>query len=293
MGLSGRHYLRDDDREPGAGFMQGMTMGMPRLTPGVKFLLIANAAVFVVQMFLDRPREGGHPMSAALGVTVGGYWQIWRYVTFQFLHADYWHILLNMLGVYMLGVPLEQHFGTRRFMVFYLSCGVVAGIAYVVIGAVFGGIGNTPIIGASGGVYAIVLACAVLFPNFKIIFLFFPVPIRLAAVIIFGGMILLVLQSLAQGQAWNAMSDVAHLGGAAAAAFWIWGLPRVAGTLGTARERAGRGAWQRKENARAALQEQVDAILDKVHRAGIQSLTRKEKNILQEETRRQQRQGRG
>jgi len=156
------------------------------------------------------------------------------------------------------------------------------------MGAAIGMHANVPIIGASGGVYGIVLACAVLFPHFRLIFFLFPVPIRMAALIIFGGMSLLILQSVSRGayggQFW---SDVAHLGGAVAAAVWVWIVPRFRGALGQARARANRGAWQRKMDRRAAEEAEVNRILDKIRDHGINSLTRKEKKTLQDATRRQ------
>lgn len=268
--------------------MRGLTLGMPKPARVVKILLLINILVFVLQMFLDIPSGGrAGPMSRWLGVTVGGFWQVWRYLTFQFLHGGFWHIVLNMLGLYMLGSPLENRLGTRRFLAFYLSCGVVAGIAYVVIGTLGGLDADFPIIGASGGVYGIVLAGAVFFPHFRIIFVFFPVQIRLAALIIFGGMILLVMQAAAAGETLAAMSDVAHLGGAVAAAFWIWVLPRMRGSLRGTRAKLNQGAWERKMGKRRADQGEIDRILDKIQREGLNSLSRKERSRLREATRNQ------
>ena len=82
-------------------------------------------------------------------------------------------------------------------------------------------------------------------------------------------------------------SDVAHLGGAAMAAVWIWVLPRFRGRLARARARADRGAWERKMRRRAAEMEELDRILDKVHREGLASLTAKEKRTLREATEKQ------
>ena len=292
MGWRDRPYAQrdydDGSRGVGAG-LGGMTIGMPKPSPAVKVLLVINIAVFVVQIFLDKSeawRPG--PMSRYLGVTVGGFWQIWRYITFQFLHAGWWHILLNMLGLYILGSPVEGHFGTRKFVWFYLSCGVVGGLAYVVIGALGNLPAEMPIIGASGGVYGIILACAVFFPTFKIIFLFFPVPIRFASLIIFGGMILLVMRKLSEGDTGAAMSAVAHLGGAVAAAVWIWGLPKLKAGRSRGAAGAGQGRWEKKLARQRELQQQVDAILDKIRREGIGSLSRREKRTLKQASEEQQ-----
>jgi len=291
MPLAERDYMRRPP--PGGGGGGGLMVGVPRPARVVKYLLAINAVVFIVQMFLDREAPGRRPgpMSLWLGVTVGGFWQLWRYVTFQFLHAGFWHILLNMLGLWLLGSPLEQRWGPRRFLAFYLSCGVTGGAAYVLIGAAGGLPADMPIIGASGGVYGLVLACAVLFPHFRLIFLFFPVPIRLAALIIFGGMALIVLQAIADGRTTDAMSDVAHLGGAVAAAVWIWVVPRlrIAGKLGP--DGRGRGRWQKKLARRRREQEEIDRILDKIRRDGIDSLGRSDRRKLRQASRRQREEG--
>jgi len=290
MGLNDRPYWREEQPAGPMGGMGRVQVGMPKPGRAVKALLMMNIAVFIIQAFLDQPspRYPAGPLSSQLGVTVGGVWQFWRYITFQFLHASFWHIALNMLGLYMLGTPLEGRWGTRRFVTFYLTCGVVAGVAYVVIGALGGLNPAMPIIGASGGVYAIVLACAVLFPQFRLIFFLFPVPIRLAAVVIFGGMILLVLSALSKGMTDAAMSDVAHLGGAAAAAFYVWVVPALRGTRRRVSGRLNQGAWQRRLQQRSEQQMEIDRILRKIHEKGLTSLTSKERDKLRNATRRQQ-----
>lgn len=269
--------MQQDD----GGVGGGIGFGLPRAARAVKVLLLLNVAVFILQLF-PRPNEF---LVAHFGVTVGAFWQVWRYVTFQFLHGDFWHIVLNMLGLYLLGSPLEDAWGTRRFVYFYLTCGIAAGVTYVLIGAAADLPANWPIIGASGGVVGILLACAVLFPEFKLIFLFFPVPIRLACLIIFGGMVVIVLQSLGRGQTAPAMSDVAHLGGAVMAAAWVWLIPRLATKF---RLRVRRGPWQQKLDAQRRQETQIDAILDKIRQKGLDSLSWREKRALREASRRQQ-----
>jgi membrane associated rhomboid family serine protease len=281
MGLFNRHYWRNGGTARWGGGM------LPRPSSAVKWLLIINLGVFVAQIFADRQNQ----MTSLLGVTVNAWWQIWRYATFQFLHADAWHIALNMLGLYLLGTPLEREWGPRKFLWFYLSCGVFAGVLYAAIGAATSLPGDLPIIGASGGVYGILLAAAVLMPHFRILFLFFPVPIRLAAVIIFGVMILQVLGAVAGGTAYRVMSDVAHLGGAIMAAFWLW-KQSILDRFNIDTTRPSRGRWQRKLRKDQKMQEEVDRILQKVHRDGLASLSSSEKRFLQKATRIQQQQGR-
>ena len=293
MGLHNRTYWRDD--EGGRGYVPGggITFGMPKPGRVVKWLLIINVVVFVAQLLFSR--DGW--MEMWFGARVGGWWQVWRYVTCQFLHnthtiagsLDPWHIGLNMLGLYMLGTPLEQQWGSRRFLRFYLSCGAVAGIAYVVISAlVMHGIDWRPLIGASGGVYAILLAAAVLFPHFKLIFFLFPVPIRFAAVVIFGFMALTVVTGFVEDRfGCDFWSHVAHLGGGLASAVYLWVLPRFRGAVVERQARARSGAWERKMRSERRRQEEIDAILAKIQEHGIGSLSARERRTLQDATQRQ------
>jgi membrane associated rhomboid family serine protease len=288
MGLKDRPYWRDEQPSGGGGggsYGGGMTVGMPRPGKAVKYLLLINIAVFMAQLVF---RAGDMNLSDAFGATVAGWWQVWRYLTFQFLHDPHnlWHLGLNMLALYMLGSPLERHWGFGRFLKFYLSCGAFAGVAYVVMAALLIPVpSRIPLIGASGGVYAILLACAVLFPHFRLIFLFFPVPIRLAAIVIFGGMILFVLSSISAGHASGEFwSQVAHLGGAAAAAASIWVLPKARDELYKHRRKASQGTWQRRMDKSRREQEEIDRILDKIRDRGLDSLSRSERQRLQRAT---------
>jgi membrane associated rhomboid family serine protease len=292
MGFRERTYYKDP-YEDSSGGMGSMRLGLPRPSRAVTWLLVANGVAFVLQAILDRPSDG-FPLSAYGGVTVGDFWQVWRYVTFQFLHASPSHLIFNMMGLYFLGTPVEPIMGTRRFAWFYLACGCFAGLAYVVIGAAGHIPREAPIIGASGGVYAVLLAAAIYLPQIK---LFFFIPMRIAAVGIFGLMILTVSSNWSPNgisMAHNSMGDVAHLGGAVAAAIWIWAGPRFKGFQWrrAPRRRPAPGRWQKKLDDRDRDREEVDRILQKVHDQGIGSLTGKERKKLQDETKKYQKRNR-
>lgn len=276
---------------------QGLRWSFPRPGRVVLALLLANAGVFLLQVFFDqRPAS---TLTSLFAVTGEAFWQVWRYVTFQFLHASPSHLAMNMLGLYMLGTTLERQMGGRKFLVFYLVCGVAAGLAYVVVGSIAGVPAGRPIVGASGGVFGIILGCAILLPEMRVVLFIFPMSMRLLATIVFVVIGLVLLQSFASGQVMQAMSDVAHLGGAAAAGAWLWLGPRLQGRIGRRFTQGGpanpnpnSGAWQRRMKRLAEEQAQVDEILKKIHDKGIASLTAREKKILQDATRRQREQER-
>lgn len=287
MGLDDRPYAREEStfsagygaRGRGGNFLGGM----PRPGQVVKTLLMLNGIMYIAQLF------GSGLVERFLAADSAAWWQVWRYVSFQFLHSTrgFMHLLFNMLLLYFLGTPLEKAWGPKRFLTFYLSSGAVAGVAYVLMARLMGLDGY--LIGASGGVYAILLACAVLFPHIRLIVLFFPVPIRLVVTIYFAIMILTLLRTFGGGGATGDFwSQVAHFGGALGGAFWIWVMPRVETSAGQVQHKMNQGAWEKKQQRQAAEQKSIDEILEKVHSQGINSLTRKEKKTLADATKRQQ-----
>jgi len=249
---------------------------MPKPGPVVAVLLIANIAMFFLQLLPN--------VTAYLVLIPAQWWFVWNYITFQFLHADPMHLIFNMIGLYFLGMVLERAWGARRFVTFYFVCGVFAGICHVLATFARGGNTGIPLLGASGGVYGIVVACAILFPQIRLVLLFFLVPIRFAALLFLG----LAIYSILQGGAGGGVAHAAHLGGAAMAGVWVWVLPRLRGAARDAGLKRRQGAWDRKMKQRAAEQAEIDRILDKIRVNGLNSLTRREKHTLQEATRRQQ-----
>jgi len=196
---------------------------LPRPTPMVKYLLIINVVVYVLQI-VSQGRVVD--LFAASGSTTSLSLQVWRLITFQFLHGSIMHLLFNMLGIFFLGPPLETHWGSKRFLRFYLTCGVVGGFLYVCASKFFGLFMGAWLIGASGGVLGLLVACAIMFPQFVVILFIFPVPIRFAAFLFTGLYLLNVLTELFQpGSGSNAGGDLCHLGGMAAGFLWIKGKP--------------------------------------------------------------------
>ena len=205
-----------------------MGFGPPITPPVVKQLLIANAAVFVAQILFQ---GWGLESLVALGaVTPREFWSgaLWQPFTYMFLHGGIGHIALNMLALWMFGSPLALVWGTRRFLRFYLFCGVAAGLLIVALPYLFGLFGlhfsslspNIPTLGASGAIYGVLLAYSLTWPNRTIMLIFPPVAFRAIWLI----PILFLMESMTGP---SNVSHVGHLGGAAAA--WHY-LQREGGT---------------------------------------------------------------
>jgi len=288
MGLYDRDYTQSGSRQQFYGAPQ-MRFNLPRITPVVKWLLIVNIAIHLLQaMFFSEQMKSLAQLTplenlfAVYPVTIGKALQFWRLVSYQFLHGNGLHIFGNMLGLFFLGPTLERHWGSKRFLVFYLSCGVAGGLLYMALVGV-GVMAGGPMVGASGAILGMLAACAILFPQFVVFVVLFPVPIRVAAV----GFILLFIFNILIGGG-NAGGDAAHLGGMAAGAAYVLLGPR----LGKYKLKMQAGSWEKKIEAERKLQIEVDRILAKVHDSGLHSLTGTEKRTLkratQEELRRSQ-----
>jgi len=155
------------------------------MTPAVKAILFANVAVFVVTFIAPDFVVGLLGLSPAAIIND---LQVWRLVTYLFVHDPHsiTHILFNMLLLWMFGVELEHRWGTRGFVRYYAVTGIGAGIATVLVSLlpleVSRGIYAATTIGASGAIYGLLLAWAMLFPHRQILFMFiFPLPARVAA----------------------------------------------------------------------------------------------------------------
>ncbi len=189
-----------------------MVWGPGPITPAVRALIISNVGVFVVTLFAARPLIDLFGLTPADVLTRQ---RIWQPVTYLFLHspAAFTHILFNMLAVWMFGVDLERRWGTVFFVKYYFTTGVGAA-ASVILLSLFpfdwtASLWTATTIGASGSVYGLLMAWALLFPHRQILFmLIFPLPARVFVLII--GAIALLSSIGASG---GPVANLAHLGG--------------------------------------------------------------------------------
>ncbi|HET6323544.1 MAG TPA: rhomboid family intramembrane serine protease, partial [Planctomycetaceae bacterium] len=179
MGIYSRDYLRDDRR----GWSGAASWG----TPGCKWIIVANIVVFVLQLVITHPTEvifGDQVFVRQTSVVTEAlaldpsrvlHGEIWRLVTYSFCHEAGggfpWHILFNMLFVGWWGTTLERMYGTREFVLFYLTAALAAGLAFLGLSFLQGD--PTPAIGASGAVMAIMALYAIFYPREEILLFFF------------------------------------------------------------------------------------------------------------------------
>jgi membrane associated rhomboid family serine protease len=276
MGIYDRDYTQQDDFTL-YGRSGGVRWGLPQTSPIVTYLLIANVVMFLASL-ISPVNRFFYSWLAVDTISAIKVLEVWRLITYQFLHASFWHILFNMLGLFFLGPTVERHWGSKRFLRFYLLCGAMGGIFYTFLSSVHPSLAGT-LVGASGAILGLLAACAILFPHFVVFIFIFPVPIRIAAIIF---IVMYIFNIVASGA--NAGGDAAHFAGMITGAVYVFLQP----ALEKFRLRKKSSRWERKMSEYRRLQIEVDRILEKVHQSGIQSLTRVEKKTLETATRAEQ-----
>jgi len=181
--------------------------------PDVIFILIiVNGLVYALQQFL--PELTGRLFALQPLVSPPGYqfpsFMPWQLVTYGFMHdtRSLMHIIFNMLMLWMFGRELERLMGARRFLIYYMVCVVGAGAVQLMVGVAQGW--GVPTVGASGGVFGILLAYGMAFPNRRIMLMFPPIPMKAKYFVIMLGLFEL---SIGFSGVQNGVANFAHLGG--------------------------------------------------------------------------------
>lgn len=280
----------------------GLAFGGLSMTPAVKGLLIANVAVYLLSIVVRQFSGGDYigfwgafiPQLAILKL------QVWRFITYMFLHDGMWHLLFNMFGLWMFGSQVEAIWGKRTFLVYYFVCGLGGAVVYGLFNLTGqGSLGG--MVGASGAVFGILLAYGMTFPNRIILFMFI-IPMKAKYfVVIFGLIELLSIPTQ------DNVARLAHLGGMLAGFIFLRVTApnlRAGSSLGGLGGPGGiQDAWRRFQTKRRmrvvkpdkkskgdsgghkgkgdrGSDPEIDRILDKISRKGLQSLTDDEQEVL-------------
>lgn len=175
--------------------------------PNVIFLLlIANGLIYAAQQVMPQLMFYYFPLWPLASSNPP--FMPWQLVTYGFLHGNLAHIAFNMFGLWMFGRDIERAMGPRRFLTYYLTCVIGAGIVQLIVAVVQGGI--YPTIGASGGVFGLLLAYALFFPNRMIVLLIPPIPMKAKYFVLFYGLLELYLGVSGRSPG---VANFAHLGG--------------------------------------------------------------------------------
>lgn len=282
MSLADRYYMRD-------------SYHVPRMTTVLIAVLIGG---FVIQSLLFF--YGDIELSNQLALSVDGlkHGKIWQLVSFQFLHSCPmpWHVLFNCLGLYFFGRPVEEMVGSKKFLTLYFLSGLAGGLLQVLVTAVLPRHPDIPVVGASAGVCGMIAIFCAVNPMQELTtwIYFLPITIRarylligLGAYSIFGTLIPL-----------SAVAHAAHLGGILTGLGYVrfarrissgggsfsWGWPRGA-QVSSPGSRAKHSPWPRilpeRKGSNEFMSREVDPILEKISSKGLNSLTDKERKVLE------------
>jgi membrane associated rhomboid family serine protease len=240
-----------------------MSFGFPPFTRTVKMLIGINVVVYFLALLMHvaRQDQGVDALYATFALTpdkVIHHWAVWQIVTYAFLHATVLHILFNMLTLWMFGATLDVHWGRRQFLEFYFFCVVGAALSTMAVAYGLNGIlGLTPMVptvGASGGIFGLLVAFGLLFGEQEIFM--FPLPVAIKAKYMVAILILIALAG-AMGDV-GGTNNIAHLGGALFGYLYLKFLPRRGLLFGVSEGYYGvRNSYHRWKRRRAARKFQV------------------------------------
>jgi membrane associated rhomboid family serine protease len=187
---------------------------MNRLPPVTRTLLIINVAVFCLQLLTGDLLVGPFALwpTASTQFPNAPSFEIWQLLTYGFMHGSLTHLLFNMLALYMFGGEVERLLGPSHYLQYYLVCVVGAAVAQLVVTSNMN-LPPLPTVGASGGVFGLLLAFGMAYPHRKIMLLFPPIPMPAWVFVTLYGMLELYLGVTGSGQG---VAHFAHLGGMAA-----------------------------------------------------------------------------
>lgn len=270
-------------------FLDGVKSGIMRMPTGLRWVVLSTVGVFVLQALIAviLGSEAARWVNQTFGIlqnAVVTATEPWRMVTYMFLHAGGFHILFNMLWLWWMGQAVENTLGTRNFLLIYLGSGIGGAIVNALIALAFGSATALPTIGASGAVFGVMVAFAMLYPTTPIMLLLLP-PIQARYVV--AGFIALDILFLTAN---DNVARVVHLGGAASG--WVLmryystgGMDRLASLFSTWKSARGPKNKRMRSVVDATIieeidQSEIDRILDKIAQKGYSSLSAEEKKRL-------------
>ena len=246
---------------------------------GIKTLIVINIAVFVIIHIFRN--IAWYAVFGLVPVMVFSKFMIWQLVTYLFMHFGLWHLVLNMLMLWMFGSIIENKWGSKRFLFYYFFTGIGAGLCSVV----FAFNSNVPVVGASGAIFGLLVAYAMMFPDSVILLFFiFPMKMKYAAMVLAGINLLGAMSNPGGGIAY-----IAHLGGGLFGYLYLKNerirIMFSRYSISNLMRSLKRKKQIKKQSQMEDMNEQVDKILEKISAHGIKSITEKEKDILMKKSR--------
>jgi len=253
----------------------GLRIGPGSISPFVKIMLIANAAVFLLQQL------AGVRFTLLLSLSPDLFYEqfpnyIYQVFTYMFLHGGIWHLVFNMFMLWMFGTEIEYTWGSKTFARFYLLCGITGGVLPLVTHSIFS-TGSGYILGASGAIYGVLIAYWLMFPE-RMLYLYFLFPVKVKYAI--PGLMLLGLLFGGAG-----VAHAAHLGGALFALAYLkldWHLFSFGKRIRNLHYKRQTTKLNRRRQQAEDIMNRVDSILDKINEVGIENISKADRKFLED-----------
>ena len=242
-------------------------------TDAIKVLVTINFCIFVLQS-IARAENLFFPLFGLVPKLVWSELMIWQPFTYMFFHGGIWHVLINMFVLWMFGNELERLWGKKFFLNYYFTTGVGAGLVTMI----FGLNSMTPIVGASGAVYGVLLAYGVIYPN-RQVYLYGLIPIKSIWFVIGVG----VIAFLSSFNEMSQISHLTHLSGMIIGYLLLKKPVRWKTLWFSISKRVTEYKVQKEEKKvlqQHVIERDVDQILDKINREGFNSLSEEEQDRL-------------
>ena len=242
-------------------------------TDAIKVLVTINFCIFVLQS-IARAENLFFPLFGLVPKLVWSELMIWQPFTYMFFHGGIWHVLINMFVLWMFGNELERLWGKKFFLNYYFTTGVGAGLVTMI----FGLNSMTPIVGASGAVYGVLLAYGVIYPN-RQVYLYGLIPIKSIWFVIGVG----VIAFLSSFNEMSQISHLTHLSGMIIGYLLLKKPVRLKALWFSISKRVTEYKVQKEEKKvlqQHVIERDVDQILDKINREGFNSLSEEEQDRL-------------
>jgi membrane associated rhomboid family serine protease len=208
---------------------------------------------------------------------------IWQLLTYQFMHAGWMHLILNSWAIFVFGSELERVMGARRYLALMFSSGILGGVFQVLTAICWPHLFGGPVVGASAGAFGLVAAFAMMFPHQELTMLiFFVIPVRMRAQTLLIASLVIALMGIIFPM--GHVANAAHLGGMAMGWFYVKMIlksPALLGVVGEDRSLRSQAVKRAEKPADEFEDSDVDAVLDKISARGINSLTSRERALLE------------
>lgn len=249
------------------------------VSSAIKILIVANVAVFALENLLGIEPLLNRYFGLVPSAVVNDFY-IWQLFTYMFLHSGLWHILINMVVLWMFGSEIERYWGRKEFLGYFF----ITGIGSAILTTVFTHTSTIPIVGASGAIYGVLLAYGMMFPN-RTIYLYFLIPVKVKYFVMFIGGVAFFSSITNQG---GSISHMTHLTGMLIGYIYMKSNVRISNLSRSFGELKIKREVKKAERVRRSydnVRQEIDSILDRINEVGYENLTDDEKQKLEEASR--------